>query len=133
MCISGYLTYSLALTFVFLLQVSLGEREQTNLHGQDADLSTAATAGTTHTHQTVAMSQLYLLWVYVCVQTVRCCVFSSVPIGIICNGSDRKSLCAWKEKNVLLSLWERAGEIINAFSVHPQTMFRPVSMLAYSM
>ena len=75
--ISGYLTDSLGLTFVFLLQVSLAEREQTDLHGQDADLPTAATAGTTHTHthtqthtnthQTVAMSRLYLLWVYVCV------------------------------------------------------------------
>ena len=41
---------SLALTFVFLLQVSLAEWEQTDLHGQDADLSTATPARTTHTH-----------------------------------------------------------------------------------
>lgn len=33
-----------ALTFVFLFQMSLAEREQADLHGQDADLSTATTA-----------------------------------------------------------------------------------------
>lgn len=56
----------MALTFVFLLQVSLGEREQADLHGQDADLPTATTAEPTHTQSDT--ESLHLLWVYVYVQ-----------------------------------------------------------------
>lgn len=53
--IHRYLTHSVALTFIFLLQVSLGERQQANLHRQDTDLPAATTAGT-HANQTVAIS-----------------------------------------------------------------------------
>jgi len=105
-------TFTLVLTFVFVLQVSLGEREQTDLHGQDADLSTAATAGT----QRVAMRQCYILCVDICVKTICLCVFSSIQIWIIRNSSDGKVSSAWKEDSsnvcALLDFYHRGWELV---------------------
>lgn len=63
-------TNSLTLTFVFLLQVSLGEREQADLHRQYPDLPTATTAdNTTETPsrqwKLVTFTVAVCFWVYI--------------------------------------------------------------------